>query len=187
MVCLYTVFAFDELVAVEDDDEEDDQDADADEDGGDDDEKGDGKVKIDDIAGVVKELETLSLAYQPVAMSGRENARDLMEGFKEIQNQKIKDGAKDYPRNNRLCGLTDMRSKSDDDAKKDEENSLMFESANSCNEVKTSSNSAMGYFHRAKACIIPDAADAEGAKMEAMSQGPHFTVCKRQTPFMISS
>merc|ERR1712048_32076 len=63
---------------------------------------------------------------------------------------------------------------------KDEEigdnNALIFESANSCNEVKTSSNSAMGYFNRAKTCIIPDSKDVEGAKMDALSSGPHFTL-----------
>ena len=188
MVFLYTVFAFDELVEEEDDEEEeDDPDADADGDG-DDEEKGDEGVKIDDIAGVVEELKKLKLAYKPVAMSGRKNARDLMEGFNEVQNQK-KGDAKDYPRNHRLCGLMDMRPLKVLKRPKDEEigdnNALIFESANSCNEVKTSSNSAMGYFNRAKTCIIPDAADAEGAKMEALSSGPHFTVCKRQRALMI--
>ena len=179
----------------EDDNDGDDDDVDTKEDDGDNGDGDDGKVVIDPLSSVRKELTACNLSNQPVVMS-EGGARPLTAAFKAIQEAKRKDGIKSYPQNYRLCSIVDMRVTGDapaddgkeDDGKEDEKgiNALMFESAKGYDQVRpaelgTDSNTAMGYFHRAKSVIIPDASPDAVAKINAISTGAHFTVCLHAT------
>lgn len=170
-MCLYTVFAFDELTAEADDDDDDDDDEPDEND--EDDAKEDNKVKLDSLPEMKKGLEAANLLCENVTLANKSGARPLDDAFRKVQEAKRNNGVKNYPRNSRLCGIVDMRTVADD-AKDDEKGAdgLMFESVKDCAEVKTGTNTAMGYFHRSKTGIIPDA----NKPMNAMTSGPHFTV-----------
>lgn len=147
--------------------------------------------RLDALPQIGETLETCKLCYQIVKLSGsgatgkQENGdRSLFKAFNGIRAQKLFHGIREYPRNRRICSIVDMR-KGDD---KDTDDVLMFESHKGpgnpdCDEVRTGTDTAMGYFHRAKTVIIPDSADKEGAELGSMSQGPHLTVCCGQIRF----
>ena len=178
------MFAFDGIVHDEVDMDGDDGD---DDDGADGDDHGPlESTELDRIPVIQEELKKHELAHFHKELAGDPlgGARPFMDAFGEL-----KRGKKDYPRNNRFCAVVDMRGDgSGDDQKKDEDpkgkkaenecgkaDLLLFQNNDT---VNTGDNTALGYFHRAKNCIIPDKASKDGtAKMNAMSIGPHLTVC----------
>lgn len=178
----------------DDDDDDDDADADDDDTGG-----SEKKIEtIDSLSEIKQGLEKCNLVHEQIKLAGadatsqRQGARILNEAFSKIEAHKQKEeNLSDYPRNKRMCSIVDMRSGGDaasddakDDAKSDDKDPnpadvLMFESAKGpgdCAKVPTHDNTAMGYFHRAKSVIIPDAEKSGAGKMNATTSGPHFTV-----------
>jgi len=184
-----TVFLHDELNDVDPDD------GGMTSDDGDDDE--DHKVSdveevkhMEKFENIVEGIQNRGLKHQTVTLAAkeplREGARPFAQTFGKL---KLDKKVEDYPRNCRFCSVVDLRGNTLDEQKQDDlecgkAEVVMFESAqrqgdhDKLDEVKTASNTALGYFHRAKACIIPDFKDKakDKAPLDSMTLGPHFTL-----------